>query len=224
MKVFIDSTNVEEIKTAKKWGIIDGVTTNPALIAKGGPDMKATLKAVLEVSPGDVFCQVAGSEDVEAIKGQARFLHNFSDKIIVKLPMSIAGIQALCELKKEDENIRLAVTTVASLAQAFLVGKCGADVVALFNGALSEVIDQDVDMVAPVKKMYANYGFKTKVLSCGRLPRGFGEFAVAGSDICTLKFEFLKKLYEHPFTEKRILGFKKDWGKVFGENTWPTKE
>jgi transaldolase len=135
--------------------------------------------------------------------------------------MTIAGIQALAELKKESPSIRIAITTVSSLSQAYLAGKCGADVVALFNGALAEVIDQDVDMVASVKQMYANYGFKTKVLSCGRLPRGFGEFAVAGTDICTLKFEFLKKLYEHPFTDKRILGFKNDWKKVFGDKTWP---
>ena len=223
MKLFIDSTNLDEIKEASSWGIIDGVTTNPALIAKGGEDMEATLRAVLDVSPGDVFCQVAGSEDLESLKGQARWLHAFDPRIIVKLPMTVAGVRAVVELKKEDPGMRIAVTTVASLAQAYLAGKAGADVVALFNGALAEVIDQDVDMVLPVKQMYANYGFKTKVLSCGRLPRGFGEFAVDGTDYCTLKFEFLKKLFEHPFTDKRILGFAKDWGKVFGEKTWPVK-
>ena len=218
MKLFIDSTNLDEIKEASSWGIIDGVTTNPALIAKGGENMEATLRAVLDVSPGDVFCQVAGSEDLESLKGQARWLHAFDPRIIVKFPMTVAGVRAVVELKKEDPGMRIAVTTVASLAQAYLAGKAGADVVALFNGALAEVIDQDVDMVLPVKQMYANSEDDAPEYEWDH-----GEFAVDGTDYCTLKFEFLKKLFEHPFTDKRILGFAKDWGKVFGEKTWPVK-
>jgi transaldolase len=117
--------------------------------------------------------------------------------------------------------MRLAITAVASVAQAYLAGKAGADVVALFNGPLDEASDEPVELVAPVRKIYGNYGFKTQILSCGRLPRMFGRFAVAGTDICTLKFEFLKLLYEHPFTEKRMTGFLHDWHGVFGDNTWP---
>ncbi len=221
MQLFIDSSDPKEILRAREWGIIDGVTTNPGLIPKGGPDMEATLSRILEASPGRVFCQVLGWKDLDPLLAQARWLHKFSEKIIVKLPISIAGIQALIQLKREKPDMTLAVTTVCSIAQAYLVGKHGADVAALFNGPLDQVIDQSVDMVAPVKKMYENYGFKTKVLSCGRLPRAFGEFAVAGTDICTMKMEFLEMLYEHPFTEKRMTGFAQDWQKVFGERTWP---
>lgn len=220
MQLFIDSSNPKEILLAREWGIIHGVTTNPTLIAKGGSDRNATLQQILEASPGPVFCQVIGWHDKLPLMEQAKWLHNFSDRIIVKLPMSIAGIQALLELKQEKPTIPLAVTTVASVAQAYLCGQAGADVVALFNGPLDQVLDQPVDLVTPVRKIYDNYGFKTKILSCGRLPRAFGEFAVAGTDICTLKLEFLKLLYEHPFTDKRMLGFMEDWQAMFGQKTW----
>ena len=221
MQLFIDSSDPKEILQAREWGIIQGVTSNPSLIPKGGPDMQATLSGILDASPGAVFCQVIGWHDLEPLVAQARWLNGFSDRIIVKLPMSVAGIQALIQLKRESPEIKLAVTTVCSIAQAYLVGKHGADVVALFNGPLDQVIDQPVDIVAPIKKMYENYGFKTKILSCGRLPRAFAEFAVAGTDICTMKIEFLKLLYEHPFTDKRMTGFAQDWQGVFGDQTWP---
>lgn len=223
MKLFIDSSDPKEILTARSWGTIDGVTTNPSLIAKGGSDMQKTLSAVLQASPGPVLCQAVGASDSGSLEAQAKWLHQFSEKIIVKLPMTIAGLQALQNLKREVPGIRIAVTVVSSIAQAYLAGKAGADIVALFNGPLDQVLDQVVDIVAPVRKVYDNYGFKTQILSCGRLPRAFGEFAVAGTDICTMRFEFLKLLYEHPFTDKRLNGFAAEWQGVFGSATWPTE-
>lgn len=95
---------------------------------------------------------------------------------------------------------------------------------ALFNGPLELEIEQDVDLVTPVRKVFQNCGFKTKILSCGRFPRAFGEFAVAGTDICTMKFEYLKLLYEHPYTDKRMAGFMCDWKGVFGDKNWPGLE
>jgi len=152
---------------------------------------------------------------------QARWLHRSSDRIIVKLPRSVAGLQALQRLKAEKNDMPLAITAIASVAQAYLAAKCGADVVALFNGPLDQVLDQPVEIVKPVRTIFRNYGFATKILSCGRLPRSFGEFAEAGTDICTLRFEFLKMLFEHPFTEKRMHGFLEDWRVVFGNAVWP---
>lgn len=128
---------------------------------------------------------------------------------------------AVQKLKRESPGMKIAVTLVSSIAQAYLVAKAGADIVAIFNGPLEQALDQDVDLVAPVRTMYANYGFATKILSCGRYPRSFGDFAVAGTDICTMRFEFLTLLYEHPFTEKRMRGFMDDWRKVFADRTWP---
>jgi transaldolase len=110
---------------------------------------------------------------------------------------------------------------VSSVAQALIVGKAGADVVALFNGPLDTVSDTPVDMVASVKAIYAAWGFRTQILSCGRFPRGVGEYAVAGTDMVTLRREYIELAYEHPYTDKRIGGFARDWTAAFGDATWP---
>jgi transaldolase len=164
---------------------------------------------------------VIGWQEREPLVAQARWLHGFSEKIIVKLPMSPAGLQALRILKAETPAMPIAITAIASVAQAYLAAKCGADVVAIFNGPLDQVLDQPVDLVRPIRTIFRNYGLSAKILSCGRLPRSFGDFAEAGTDICTLRFEFLKMLFEHPFTDKRMQGFLEDWRAVMGEATWP---
>jgi transaldolase len=224
VELYLDSSDPREILKAREWGIIDGVTTNPSLISKGGNAMQETLRAVVEASPGPVLAQALGWEETAPLVAQARWLHRFSDRIVVKLPMSVAGIQALLELKQSEPGIRIAITLVSSIAQAYLAGKAGADIVALFNGPLDQALDQEVELVEPVRKVYDNYGFKTRILSCGRFPRSFAGFAVAGTDICTLRFEYLGLLYEHPFTEKRMRGFQADWSRAFGAETWPTVE
>lgn len=224
MQLFLDSSNPEEIAEARSYGHLSGVTTNPSLIAAAGPDMEGTLRSVLEISPGPVLVQAVGWHDPAPLVAQARWLHRLSESIIVKLPMSISGIQALSDLKQQLPALRLAVTAVASIAQAYLCGKAGADIVALFNGPLDQASDIPVSLVAPVRRIYDNYGFQTQILSCGRFPRLFGEFAVAGTDICTMKLEYMKLLYEHPFTDRRMHGFLDDWRASFGEQTWPVQE
>jgi transaldolase len=221
VQLFLDSSDPREIEKGREWGVIDGVTTNPTLIAKGGRAMQETLRKVVDASPGPVLCQAMGWEDKSRLVAQARWLHEFSERIVVKLPMSTAGIQALLELKKTDPGIRIAITLVCSIAQAYLAGKAGADIVALFNGPLEQALDQEVELVAPVRRVYDNYGFATRILSCGRYPRSFAGFAVAGTDICTLRFDFLSLLFEHPYTEKRMRGFLEDWERAFGRETWP---
>ncbi len=223
MELFLDSSNPKEIAEARSWGLLSGVTTNPMLIAAAGPDMEKTLRGILEASPGRVFVQVIGWHDPQSMIGQARWLHAFSDRIIIKLPISVAGLQALQQLKRDLPDITIAVTAVASVAQAYLVGKARADIVAIFNGPLDQATDSMLELVAPIKQIYANYGFQTKVLSCGRYPRIFGEVATAGTDICTMKLEFMRLLYEHTFTDARLQGFMNDWSTVFGDKTWPEK-
>ncbi len=221
MELYLDSPKPAEILEARAWGLISGVTTNPSLIAREGPDMLGTLHAVLEASPGPVLVQAIGWHDPQPLVAQARWLHGLSPRIVVKLPISAAGIQAVLQLKRELPELRLAVTAVASVAQAYLCGKAGADIVALFNGPLDDGSDAHLELVAPIRRIYANYGFATKILSCGRMPRIFGEFAVAGTDICTLKMEFMRLLYTHSFTDQRMHGFLTDWKATFGERTWP---
>jgi transaldolase len=224
MELFLDSSNPREIMEARSWGLLSGVTTNPTLISAAGPDMEKTLRGVVDASPGPVLVQAIGWQDPEPLIRQARWLYTFSDKIIVKLPMSVAGIQALLRLKRELPDLRLAVTAVASIGQAYLVGHAGADIVAVFNGPLDQTEDVAHDMITPIKRVYANYGFETKVLACGRYPRLFGEIAAAGADICTMRMEFMRLLYQHPFTDQRMNGFLKDWQGAFGDKTWPEKE
>jgi transaldolase len=221
MQLFIDSSDPKEIILAREWGIIDGVTTNPSLIAKAGTEMEAAIRRVLEASPGPVFCQVIGWKEVEPLKAQARWLRKLSDRIIVKIPMSVAGIMAVRQLKQESPKMPLAVTAVSTVAQAVLVAKAGADVVALFNGPLDLEQDEPVQIVAPVRAVYDRNGYTTKILSAGRYPRSFGEWAAAGTDIVTMRLEFLKLLFEHAFTDKRMQGFLTDWQKTFGDRTWP---
>jgi transaldolase len=223
MELFLDSSNSREIEEVRSWGLLSGVTTNPTLISRAGPDMEKTLGDIVDASPGPVLVQVIGWHQPGPLIAQARWLHGFSDQIIVKLPMSIAGIQALLQLKRDLPKLRLAITAVASLSQAYLCGKAGADVVAIFNGPLDQDSDTPVELVAPVRKIYDNYGFKTKILSCGRFPRIFGQFAEAGTDICTMKIEFMRLLYEHSFTDRRMNGFMEDWKATFDDKTWPKK-
>ena len=222
MQLFLDSSDPKDILTAREWGIIDGVTTNPSLISKAGTDMQTAIQRVLEASPGAVFCQAIGWKEVEPLKAQARWLHKLSDRIIVKLPMSIAGITAVTQLKREIPAIKLAVTAVSTVAQAVMVAKSGADIVAVFNGPLDLEQDEPVQVVAPIRKFLDRNGYKTKLLSAGRFARGFGEYAAAGTDIITVRMEFLKPMFEHAFTDKRMQGFLADWQKSFGDNVWPT--
>jgi len=223
MELLLDSADPKEIQEVTSWGMISGVTTNPTLYSKVGGETVARLRDVVAASPGCVFTQVIGWHDRAELVGQARWLAEQSEKIIVKLPMGIEGIQAVLQLKQESPEIKVAVTAVASIAQALLCGKAGADVAALFNGPLDESSDAVVDMVTPVKKIYAQYGYKTKVLSCCRFPRGVGEFAAAGTDYCTMRKEFHHLLYEHPYTDKRMFGFLGDWEKAFGKAKWPQR-
>lgn len=221
MELYLDSSNPQEITLARSWGLISGVTTNPGLIAAAGADSQKTLRAILEVAPGPVLVQVLGWTDLGSLVGQARWLHRFSDRIVVKLPMSITGIQAVLQLKRELPELPVAVTVITTVAQAYLAGKAGADIAAVFNGPWDQASDTEQDLVTPIKKAYAHYGFKTKILSCGRFPRLFGEVAAAGTDICTMRLEFLRGLYEHPFTDKRLAVFQSDWQRVVGAPTWP---
>jgi transaldolase len=219
--LFLDSSNPKEILQARSWGLLSGVTTNPGLISVAGPDMEKTLRGIVDASQGPVLVQVIGWHDPEPMIRQARWLHALSDQIIVKLPISIAGLEALQQIKREQPDLRLAVTAIASLAQAYLAAKAGADIAAIFNGPLDQAEDTAHDMITPVRQIYANYGFKTKILACGRYPRLFGEIAVAGADICTMRMEFMRLLYEHSFTELRMHGFLKSWRGAFGDKTWP---
>lgn len=221
MEFLLDSACPKEIEEVTSWGLITGVTTNPSLYGKMADDFVKRLQEILEVSPGVVYTQVIGADDRDDMVRQARWIASQSEKIIVKLPMTNAGIQACVQLKKESPEITIAITAVATMAQAFLAGKAGADVCALFNGPLDLEVDAEFDLVTPVKMIYTNYGFPTKILSACRFARTFAEYCAAGTDIVTLKKEYHALLYEHAYTDKRMKGFLGDWKGKFGDKIWP---
>lgn len=225
MEILLDSADPREIREMASLGLIDGVTTNPSLYAGQGGETAFVdrLGQLIDASPGVVFTQVIGFDDADVMVRQARWLARQSPRIIVKLPMTVAGIDALVRLKREDPSTRIAVTAISSVAQAMIAGKAGADVVALFNGPLDTVSDTPVELVGPVRQIFAASGLPTRILSCGRFPRGVGAYAAAGTDLITLRAEFLRAAYEHPYTDKRIAGFHADWRRVFGDATWPVE-
>ncbi len=223
MEILLDSADPREVREIASLGLIRGITTNPTLYAAQarGASFVDRLGELIEASPGYVFTQVIGRHDADAMMRQARWLGRQSDKVVVKLPMTVAGIEAVIRLKREDPTIKLAVTAVASVAQALIVGLAGADVVALFNGPLDTVSDTPVEMVGPVRQIYAASGLPTRILSCGQFARGVGEYAAAGTDMITLRREYLDLIYEHPYTDKRLSGFLEDWAGAFSDATWP---
>ena len=223
MEILLDSADPNEVREVARHGLISGITTNPSLYAKQahGVSLVDRLHELIEVSPGHVFTQVIGVDDLDSMIKQARWLRGRSDKIVVKLPMTVAGIEAVITLKREDPSIRLSVTAISTVAQAVIAGLAGADIVSLFNGPLDTVSDSAVEVVGPVRAAYRASRLDTKILSCGRFPRGFGEYAAAGSDMITVRKEFLDLAYEHPYTDKRVSGFQSDWRAAFGDATWP---
>lgn len=223
MEILLDSADPAEVREVAQRGLIAGITTNPSLYAKqaAGASFVERLAELIEASPGHVFTQVIGIRDRGSMMAQARWLRRQSDKIVVKLPMTRAGIDSVMALKREDPSIRLSVTAVSSVAQAMIAGLAGVDIVSIFNGPLETVSDASLDIVSPVRAIYDRSGLDTKILSCGRFPRGIGEYAAAGSDMITLRREFLDLAYEHPYTDKRLDGFVQDWDAAFGDATWP---
>ena len=220
MQLFLDSSNPEEIQEVRSWGLLSGVTTNPSLIAAAGSDKKGTLQRILEASPGPVLAQAIGWNEPQPLVEQAQWLHSLSERIVVKLPMSQAGIKAMLQLKQETPDLAISITAVASVSQAYLCARAGADIVSIFNGPFDLTSDTPIELVGPIRKVYENYRFQTKILSCGRFPRHFAQFAEHGTDICTMKAEYMKLLYTHPYTDQRMTGFLSDWKRVFGEAVW----
>lgn len=221
MQFLLDTGNPDEINEVKSWNLICGVTTNPKIYGRLGTDFMKRLDQIVEASPGYVFTQVIGWHNTDEMVAQARWLATRSEKIVVKFPMCIEGLAAMGRAKKDNPEMTAAVTAVASPWQALLCGKAQADIVALFDGALDTESITPVELVAPVRQIFTNYGFKTKILSCGRFPRGIAEFAQAGSDFCTAGMEFLRGLYDHAYTDKRMHGFMDDWQGAFGDAKWP---
>jgi transaldolase len=212
MKFYIDTASVEEIKKAARWGVIDGVTTNPTLMAKEGKDFKTISKEITALVDGPVSVEAIGPE-YEKLVSEAREYVKMSKNVVVKIPMTQDGIQAVKTLSKE--GIKTNVTLVFSPNQALLAAKAGATYVSPFIGRLDDIGHDGMQVVRDIMTIYHNYGFKTQVIVASiRHPLHVTEAAKAGADIATVPYGVLEKLFTHALTDQGIRLFNDDWAKV----------
>ena len=215
MQFFLDTAEIQEIQTGLDWGMVDGVTTNPSLIAKSGRPYLPTVQAIARLVPGPVSGEVLATE-YDEILTQGRRLSGLAENVVVKVPLTPAGLRAVATFKKE--GIRTNVTLCFSAAQALLAAKAGAAYISPFIGRLDDVGEEGMELVDQVVTIYHNYGFDTKVLVASvRSPIHIIQAASLGADVATLPFKVLEQLYKHPLTDVGLDRFLADWKKT-GKN------
>ena len=212
MKIFLDTANLEDIKKYAAWGIVDGVTTNPTLIAKEGVSLEKRIKEITKVINGPISCEVVSNDLGEMIK-QGRTYAKWHKNIYVKVPNTPEGLQAVQIFKKD--RIKTNVTLTFSASQALLAAKAGADLVSPFIGRLDDISQDGMALIADIVQIFRNYNYQTKVLVASvRHPRHVVDAAKLGADICTMPVDVLEKLIHHPLTDIGIKKFLDDWEKV----------
>lgn len=212
MKFFIDTANVDEIREANEMGMVDGVTTNPSLIAKEGRDFKEIIQEICRIVDGPISAE-AISLDAKGMIEEARDLAAIHKNIVVKIPMTIEGMKAVRTLS--GEGIGTNVTLVFSPLQALMAAKAGATFVSPFVGRLDDLSQDGMELVEQIVSIYDNYGYQTEVIVASiRNPIHVLETGLIGADIATIPFSVLKKLAAHPMTDKGIQAFLDDWEKA----------
>jgi len=212
MKIFIDTANLDQINEINSWGILDGVTTNPTLVAKEGCDFETRVRDICQVVDGPISAE-AVSMEVEGMIKEARQLSKIHKNIIVKIPMTSEGLKAVKVLSKE--GIKTNVTLVFSPNQALLAAKAGATYVSPFVGRLDDISHDGMALVRDIVTIFRNYGFKTQVIAASmRHPVHVTEAALAGAHVATIPYDVLKKMLRHNLTDEGIQKFLKDWEKV----------
>jgi transaldolase len=213
VKLFLDTANLDELRQGASWGILDGVTTNPTLIAKEGHPLAEQIRMICDIVDGDISAEVVSTQAGEMIQ-QGRELAAIHKNVVVKCPLTRDGIQATAALSKA--GIRVNVTLCFSPAQALLAAKAGAYIVSPFVGRLDDVATVGMDLVRAILQIYRNYGYKTQVLAASlRSPIHVVDAALAGAHISTMPFKVLDMLFNHPLTDKGLAQFLKDYAKAF---------
>jgi transaldolase len=212
MKFFIDTANIDEIKEAHSMGMVDGVTTNPSLIAKEGRDFEEIIKEICEIVDGPISAEVV-STDTAGMLEEARRLSKIHDNIVVKIPMLVDGLKAARKLA--EEGIKTNVTLVFSPLQALMAAKAGATYVSPFIGRLDDISQEGLLLVEQIVEIYGNYAFDTEIIVASiRNPLHVLESALMGADIATIPFSVLSKLAAHPMTDKGLKAFLDDWDRA----------
>ena len=212
MKFFIDTANIAEIKKAKEWGLVDGVTTNPSLVSKEGREFKELIKEICSIVDGPISAE-AVSLDAEGMIKEARELSKIHKNIVVKIPMTLEGLKAVKVAAKE--GIKTNVTLVFSPTQALMAAKAGATYASPFVGRLDDISHNGMDLVSQILSIYENYDFATEVIVASvRHPLHVVDAALLGAHIATIPFKVIEQLSKHPLTDIGIERFLKDWEKV----------
>ena len=215
MKLFIDTANVNQIRTAMSWGVLDGVTTNPSLIAKEKRNYKETVREICSIVPGPVSAEVL-STDYDGMLREAREWAQVAENVVVKIPIIPDGVKAVKTLKAE--GIKTNVTLVFSVTQALLCAKAGATYVSPFVGRLDDIGQDGMLLVEEIITAYGNYDFDTEVIVASvRHPRHVIDSLMMGADIATVPFSTLQALFKHPLTDLGIARFLADYKAALGE-------
>ncbi len=219
MKFFLDTANVDQIRASVELGVIDGVTTNPTLIARESGDWKKGLVAICEAVPGPVSAEVVAG-DFEGMMREGRDLASIAPNIVVKIPMSREGVRAIHALAKE--KIRTNATLVFSPSQALLVAKAGASFVSPFIGRIDDVSQEGLEVLRQIVEIYEIHDFATEVLAASiRHPLHVVEAARAGAHVATMPVSVFEALFRHPLTDRGIQQFLDDWKKVEARSREP---
>lgn len=212
MEFFLDTGEVSEIKEAAKWGFVDGVTTNPTLIAKSGRKQADVIKEICDIIDGPISAEVI-STDYEGMVKEGLELSRIHPNVVVKLPLTEAGISATKTLSKE--KIKTNVTLCFSSNQALLAAKNGATYISPFIGRLDDLGQDGMELIREIRAIYDNYGFKTKILAASiRHSLHVRDAALAGSDVGTMPFKVMKGLFKHPLTDSGLAAFLADHKKA----------
>ena len=212
MKFFIDTANVDEIKEAHAMGMVDGVTTNPSLIAKEGRVFEEVIKEICAIVDGPISAEVISLE-AGGMVSEARELAKIHPNVVIKVPMTVDGLKATRQLA--SENIKTNVTLVFSPLQALMAAKAGATYVSPFVGRLDDLSQDGMQLIEQIAEIFANYAYDTEIIVASiRNPLHVLDSALAGADIATIPFSVLSKLAAHPLTDKGIQSFLADWEKT----------
>jgi len=215
LEIFLDTANLEEIREAVKWGVVAGVTTNPTLISRESGGFHEILKEICGLVQGPVSAEVI-SLDAEGMVREAGELAKIAPNIVIKIPVTPAGLEAVRQLA--GEGIRTNVTLVFSALQALLAAKAGASFVSPFIGRIDDVGQDGMDVLADIIQIYQNYQFSTQIIAASiRHPRHVLEAARLGTDIATVPYAVLAQMFKHPLTDVGIQRFLADWEKFKGK-------
>src|SRR5687767_4517707 len=213
MKIFLDTADIEEIRTAARWGVLDGVTTNPSLFAKtSGKSYDEVLVEICGITSGPVSAEVV-AEDVDGMLSEGRHFAKLAPNVVVKVPMSEEGLEAISRFA--EEGIKTNCTLIFTANQGLLAAKAGASLLSPFVGRLDDINQDGMDVIRELVAMVENYGLDSEVLAASiRHPRHVTEAALLGAHICTLPFKVMQQMVHHPLTDKGIKTFREDWEKA----------